>query len=141
MINNLGIILKYERGGNLLSDSHNIFSSLESYFCHVFVWLATLHRPRCIPGNHWSKLVLPSLKCIGIKHQTSNFGMIQATSEISRSELEFSFDIFVSCNWVVTRWQYTFTHKQYIEQYKTFGIRKKCQQLRKFVMMVIYRVR
>ena len=26
---------------------------------------------------------------------------------------------FVSCNWVVTRWQYTFTHKQYIEQYKT----------------------
>ena len=25
-------------------------------------------------------------------------------------------DIFVNCNWVVTRWQYTFTHKQYIEQ-------------------------
>ena len=30
-----------------------------------------------------------------------------------------SHDIFVNCNWVVTRWQYTFTHKQYIEQYKT----------------------
>ena len=28
------------------------------------------------------------------------------------------YDIFVNCNWVVTRWQYTFTHKQYIEQYK-----------------------
>ena len=27
--------------------------------------------------------------------------------------------MFVNCNWVVTRWQYTFTHKQYIEQYKT----------------------
>ena len=26
-----------------------------------------------------------------------------------------SYDIFVNCNWVVTRWQYTFTHKQYIE--------------------------
>ena len=26
--------------------------------------------------------------------------------------------IFVNCNLVVTRWQYTFTHKQYIEQYK-----------------------
>jgi hypothetical protein len=25
-------------------------------------------------------------------------------------------DIFVNCNWVDTRWQYTFTHKQYIEQ-------------------------
>jgi hypothetical protein len=28
-----------------------------------------------------------------IKHQTSNSGMIQATSEISRSEVEFSFDL------------------------------------------------
>jgi len=32
------------------------------------------------------------------------------------------YDIFVNCNWVVTRWQYTFTHKQYIEQYKTKNI-------------------
>jgi len=27
-------------------------------------------------------------------------------------------DIFINCNWVVSRWQYTFTHKQYIEQHK-----------------------
>jgi hypothetical protein len=27
-------------------------------------------------------------------------------------------DIFINCNWDVTRWQYTFTHKQYIEQHK-----------------------
>jgi len=26
--------------------------------------------------------------------------------------------IFINCNWVVTRWQYTFAHKQYIEQHK-----------------------
>jgi hypothetical protein len=26
--------------------------------------------------------------------------------------------IFINCNWVVTRWQYTFTRKQYIEQHK-----------------------
>jgi hypothetical protein len=25
---------------------------------------------------------------------------------------------FINCNWVVTRWQYAFTHKQYIEQHK-----------------------
>jgi hypothetical protein len=25
--------------------------------------------------------------------------------------------IFINCIWVVTRWQYTFTHKQYIEQH------------------------
>jgi len=24
----------------------------------------------------------------------------------------------INCNWVVTRWQYAFTHKQYIEQHK-----------------------
>jgi len=30
------------------------------------------------------------------------------------------YDVFVNCNWVVTRWQYTFTHKKigYIEQHK-----------------------
>jgi hypothetical protein len=28
------------------------------------------------------------------------------------------YDIFIYCNWVVTRWQYTFTHKQYIKQHK-----------------------
>jgi len=26
--------------------------------------------------------------------------------------------LFINCNWDVTRWQYTFTHKQYIEQHK-----------------------
>jgi hypothetical protein len=25
--------------------------------------------------------------------------------------------IYFNCNWVVTRWQCTFTHKQYIEQH------------------------
>jgi hypothetical protein len=27
-------------------------------------------------------------------------------------------DISINCSWVVTRWQNTFTHKQYIEQHK-----------------------
>jgi len=27
-------------------------------------------------------------------------------------------DIFINCKWVVTRWQYTPTHKQYTEQHK-----------------------
>jgi hypothetical protein len=31
---------------------------------------------------------------------------------------EIDIDIFINCSWVVTRWQYTFTHKQYIEQHK-----------------------
>jgi len=32
--------------------------------------------------------------------------------------MEILIDIFINCSWVVTRWQYTFTHKQYIEQHK-----------------------
>ena len=28
------------------------------------------------------------------------------------------YGIFINCSWVVTRWQYTFTHKQYTEQHK-----------------------
>jgi hypothetical protein len=31
---------------------------------------------------------------------------------------EFDIDIFINCNWVVTRWQYKFTHEHYIEQHK-----------------------
>jgi hypothetical protein len=30
---------------------------------------------------------------------------------------DIDIDIFVNCNWVDTRWQYTFTHKQYIEHH------------------------
>jgi len=36
----------------------------------------------------------------------------------TEEEEEDDNDIFINCNWVVTRWQYTFTHKQYIEQHK-----------------------
>jgi len=28
------------------------------------------------------------------------------------------YDMFINCSWFVTRWQYTFTHKQYTEQHK-----------------------
>jgi len=28
---------------------------------------------------------------------------------------DIDIDIFINRNWVVTQWQYTFTHKQYIE--------------------------
>jgi len=31
---------------------------------------------------------------------------------------ELWYDIFINCNCVVTRWQYIFTHKQYVEQHK-----------------------
>jgi hypothetical protein len=30
---------------------------------------------------------------------------------------DIDIDTFVNCNWVDTRWQYTFTHKQYIEHH------------------------
>jgi len=42
-------------------------------------------------------------------------GLYQTTNGFGRcSSAKIWYDIFVNCNWVVTRWQYTFTHKQYI---------------------------
>jgi hypothetical protein len=41
------------------------------------------------------------------------FTLLSATEKFT----EFDIDIFVNCSWVDTRWQYTFTHKQYIEQH------------------------
>jgi len=32
--------------------------------------------------------------------------------------MSLKYDIFINCRWDVTRWQYTFTHKQYLEQHK-----------------------
>jgi preprotein translocase subunit SecG len=32
--------------------------------------------------------------------------------------IDTDIDILINCNWFDTRWQYTFTHKQYIEQHK-----------------------
>jgi hypothetical protein len=32
-------------------------------------------------------------------------------------DIDIHIDIFVNCSWVGTRWQYTFTHKQYIEHH------------------------
>jgi hypothetical protein len=40
-----------------------------------------------------------------------------AHSKQSTSRHVILYDIFVSCSWVDTRWQYTFTHEQYIEQH------------------------
>jgi hypothetical protein len=36
----------------------------------------------------------------------------------SLSSTNLILDILINCNWVVTRWQYSFTHKQYTEQHK-----------------------
>jgi hypothetical protein len=35
--------------------------------------------------------------------------------KLPKKAFDIDIDIFVNCNWVDTRWQYTFTHKQYIE--------------------------
>jgi histone acetyltransferase (RNA polymerase elongator complex component) len=51
---------------------------------------------------------------------------------VRRPEREFDIDIFVNCSWVDTRWQYTFTHKQYIEHQinnKTTRITNKTTQI------------
>jgi hypothetical protein len=38
-----------------------------------------------------------------------------AVNNNAEFDIDIDIDIFVNCNWVDTRWQYTFTHKQYTE--------------------------
>jgi hypothetical protein len=57
----------------------------------------------------------------GRKNLSKNAQM-KATKHVVKMLGEYQtghlFDIFIDCNWVVTRWQYTFTHEQYTEQHK-----------------------
>jgi hypothetical protein len=41
----------------------------------------------------------------------------QAVGSLYGALIYIDIDISVNCNWVHTRWQYTFTHKQYIEHH------------------------
>jgi hypothetical protein len=45
-------------------------------------------------------------------------GCMPQRYERSLLSLEQGYDIFINCSWVVTQWQYTFIHKQYVEQHK-----------------------
>jgi hypothetical protein len=48
--------------------------------------------------------------------QKSNFMKIRPVRTES-FHADIDIDIFVNCNWADTRWQYTFTHKQYLEHH------------------------
>jgi hypothetical protein len=54
--------------------------------------------------------------------EATTISTIKPEPEVSQESFmlprPFNNNIFINCNWVVTRWQYTFTHKQYTEQHK-----------------------
>jgi len=45
-------------------------------------------------------------------------GRVRAVPHLCEFYPGIWYDIFINYNWVVTRWQYTFTYKQYTEQHK-----------------------
>jgi hypothetical protein len=53
-----------------------------------------------------------------IRMDVSSHIKVEQTAVQFQSRLQIINNIFINCNWVVTRWQYTFTHKQYTEQHK-----------------------
>jgi len=65
----------------------------------------------------WKNRAIPLLPLCAVR-------LVQSLSACTRVHFTFTFtlymtyDIFINCIWVVTRWQYTFTRKQYIEQHK-----------------------
>ena len=90
---------------------------------HVFtkrIMTKPVHTPtQCVkrlPQNSGSlQTTVMKLCCKFTTHQN----MLHAYYACGILKQDPHFDIFVNYNWVVTRWQYTFTHKQYMEQHKT----------------------
>jgi hypothetical protein len=52
------------------------------------------------------------------RNMYSSQGIINYSTQLHIVGYFRIYDIFINCIWVVTRWQYTFTHKHYIEQHK-----------------------
>jgi hypothetical protein len=50
----------------------------------------------------------------GVDHPPPYIAEVKERVEVY---IDIDIDIFVNCSWVDTRWQYTFTHKQYIEHH------------------------
>jgi hypothetical protein len=60
--------------------------------------------------------ILPKLP--GPHSRLSRPGLDYTVSvNLQGTRADIDIDIFVNCSWVDTRWQYTFTHKQYIERH------------------------
>jgi hypothetical protein len=67
---------------------------------------------------HWFTKTF--MYCLGPKHAAGASEITKLYINVPTDLFEHFvwYNMFINCNWVVTRWQYTFTHKQYIEQHK-----------------------
>jgi hypothetical protein len=50
-------------------------------------------------------------------HQRLMYCSIVSSERMGGAEVEEDIDIYVNCSWVDTRWQYTFTDRQYTEHH------------------------
>jgi len=71
-----------------------------------------------------SKEWIPQLHSGGILKSRTMYFSTNFTIDNKKSKgmnvhsKRFMIHLLFNCNWVFTRWQYTFTHKQYVEQHK-----------------------
>jgi hypothetical protein len=70
-----------------------------------------------LPNLFWAflQLMYSSIHCSA--HNTHTHTNAETKSCLRNHPANIWY-IFINRNWVVTRWQYTFAHKQYIEQHK-----------------------
>ena len=65
-------------------------------------------------GSTEHTLGINGQKTVSIEEKLDVISQLEKVSKL----LTYDVVYFINCSWVDTRWQYTFTHKQYIEQHK-----------------------
>jgi len=104
----------------------------DSRSCHWKFSLIKSFRPQYSPGvdsasniNEYQEYFLGRKgdRCLGADNLTTSMCRLSGKLGVSTTwnPRDLSRDVMgllYLCNWVVTRWHYTFTHKQYIEQHK-----------------------
>jgi len=97
--------------------AHSVFTA---------VHISTHAHEHCLTAPNWTKIrsvtALETVADVGpvstaLKRQTLYMVCGRHSGTVT-GFIDIDIDIFINFNWVVTRWQYKFTHKQYMEQHK-----------------------
>jgi hypothetical protein len=89
---------------------HELWLTTTQPTCKRCITILRLHLP-----TYWAKPIFRIIQLYTHMIRGGSNPILNHSNSIYRIRYD---DIFINCNWVVNRWQYTFTHKQYLEQHK-----------------------
>jgi len=100
-------------GELIVTIRHLVYVTLYRRQFDVQVWIRLRLIQTCTPNSHLYRVTYTRCRTDTINSPDNGH---MAARNMQRMEIWC--DIFINCNLVVTRWQYTFTLKQYLEQHK-----------------------